>query len=157
MGKPLNVVSEGVTPLRVKPRSNAPCLRDQQRVDASLAVQVHRPGQTPIECLMTNLSRSGMMLSCDSQTVKHLVPSGRPPAPGDWIDVSAQFEVPVINKQSVMISAKCHLAHLRRVSRNEFQLGIRFVDFEGRGFDYVDQYVHRLLADRASERSTSIE
>ncbi|WP_339800385.1 PilZ domain-containing protein [uncultured Marinobacter sp.] len=155
MGKPLNVDSGNVTPVRVKPRSSAPCLRDQQRVDASLSVQVHRPGQSPIECLMTNLSRSGMMVSCDAETIDRLVPSRRPPAPGDWIDVSARFEVPVISKQSVLVSATCHLAHLRRVSRNEFQLGIRFVDFQGRGFDYVDQYVHRLLADRAPEQPTA--
>lgn len=149
MGKPLNVESEAVSPLRVKPRTNEPCLRDQQRVDVTLATDLNRPGQPVVLCQMSNLSRSGMMITCNGQILDKLLPSRRPPAPGDWIDVSARFEVPVISKQSVVVSAKCHLAHLRRIARDTFQLGIRFVDFEGRGFDYVDQYVHRLLQDRA--------
>ena len=147
MGKPLNVESATAKPMRVKPRSAEPNLRDQQRVEVSLTVTVNRPGQPPIECEMCNLSRAGMMLRCTNEVTATHNPGKRPPAPGDWIDVHARFEVPVLAQQTVSLSARCHIAHLRRVARDEFHLGIRFVDFDGRGFDYVDQYVHRLLAD----------
>lgn len=149
MGKPLNVRTGSVRPVRVKPRSSEPNLRDQQRVDVALEVTLNRHGQTPVKCRMTNLSRAGMLICCDAELVDRLVPGRKAPAPGDWINVSAQFEVPVIPPQTVAIAASCHLAHLRRVSRNEFHLGVRFVDFEGRGFDYVDQYVQRIMAGQA--------
>ncbi len=147
MGKPLNVESARVKPMRVKPRAAEPNLRDQQRADVSLKAFLNRPGQPEVECEIRNLSRSGMMICCTKDETKGLVPSGRSPAPGDWIKCNARFEVPVVAQQTVVLSASCHIAHLRRVARDEFHLGIRFVDFEGRGFDYVDQYVHRLLAD----------
>jgi len=146
MGKPLDV--ESAKPMRVKPRTAEPNLRDQQRADVDLTVALNRPGQPPIECTICNLSRSGMMISCTSKVTETLIPGKRAPAPGDWIDVNAHFEVPVVAQQSVQLSAQCHIAHLRRMAKDEFHLGIRFVDFDGRGFDYVDQYVHRLLADR---------
>lgn len=149
MGKPLNVESASARPMRVKPRAAEPNLRDQQRVDVSLAVSLNRPGQPAVECEMCNLSRAGMMIRCTIDTTEALIPGKRAPAPGDWIDIHARFEVPVLAQQSVNLSARCHIAHLRRVARNEFHLGVRFVDFDGRGFDYVDQYVHRLLAERA--------
>ena len=146
MGKPLDV--ESAKPMRVKPRAAEPNLRDQQRADVNLNVTLNRPGQPAIECEICNLSRSGMMIRCTSKVTETLIPGKRAPAPGDWIDVTARFEVPVLSQQSVQLSARCHIAHLRRMAKDEFHLGIRFVDFDGRGFDYVDQYVHRLLADR---------
>ncbi|MFW5824054.1 MAG: PilZ domain-containing protein [Marinobacter sp.] len=149
MGKPLNVESAAAKPMRIKPRAAEPNLRDQQRVDVELPVILNRPGQPPIDCQICNLSRSGMMITCDTKVTEALIPGKRAPAPGDWIDVNARFEVPVLAQQSVSLSARCHIAHLRRVARNEFHLGIRFVDFDGRGFDYVDQYVHRLLTEGA--------
>lgn len=146
MGKPLDV--ESAKPMRVKPRSAEPNLRDQQRVDVDMKVTLNRPGQPPIECDICNLSRSGMMIRCTTAITEALIPGMRAPAPGDWIDVNARFEVPVLAQQSIQLAARCHIAHLRRMARDEFHLGVRFVDFDGRGFDYVDQYVHRLLADR---------
>ena len=146
MGKPLDV--ESAKPMRVKPRTAEPNLRDQQRADVDLNVTLSRPGQPAIDCTICNLSRSGMLISCTSEVTETLIPGKRAPAPGDWIAVNARFEVPVLAQQSVQLNARCHIAHLRRMARNEFHLGIRFVDFDGRGFDYVDQYVHRLLAER---------
>lgn len=147
MGKPLGVESATAKPMRVKPRSAEPNLRDQQRVNIDLPVTLNRPGQPPIECAICNLSRSGMMIRCTSKITEALIPGKRSPAPGDWIDVNARFDVPVLAQQSVRLSAQCHIAHLRRMAKDEFHLGIRFVDFDGRGFDYVDQYVHRVLSD----------
>ncbi|SFR52112.1 PilZ domain-containing protein [Marinobacter daqiaonensis] len=148
MGKPLDIESGNAKPLRVKPRAAEPNLRDQQRVDVKLPVTLNRPGQAVIECEICNLSRSGMLIRCTGKVTDVLMPGRRTPAPGDWIDVTARFEVPVIARQTISLAARCHIAHLRRIARDEFHLGIRFVDFEGRGFDYVDQYVHRLMADR---------
>ncbi|MGM0569702.1 PilZ domain-containing protein [Marinobacter sp.] len=149
MGKPLNVESAPAKPMRVKPRSAEPNLRDQQRADVSLPVTLNRPGQPAIECQMCNLSRAGMMIRCTTAVTETLIPDKRAPAPGDWIAINARFDVPVLAQQSVSLSARGHIAHLRRIARDEFHLGIRFVDFDGRGFDYVDQYVHRLLSERA--------
>jgi hypothetical protein len=55
--------------------------------------------------------------------------------------------VPVVATQPVSIIADGNIVHMRRIARDEFQLGIQFAEFEGNGFDYVDRYVSKLLAD----------
>ena len=47
---------------------------------------------------------------------------------------------------AVAVVAEGNIVHMRRVARDEFHLGIRFCEFEGNGFDYVDRYVAKLLA-----------
>jgi len=53
----------------------------------------------------------------------------------------------VVATQPVSIIADGNIVHMRRIARDEFQLGIQFAEFEGNGFDYVDRYVAKLLAD----------
>lgn len=130
----------------MKPVGTKPNLRNQQRIDVALEVLVSLHGGDDIACRITNLSRAGMMISCDSKTVKQLVPAQKSPAAGQWIEISAQFSVPVVAAQNVSIAAECHIIHLRRVSRDEFQLGLQFRSFEGNGHNYVDQYVSRQLS-----------
>lgn len=123
-----------------------PNLRNQQRVGASLDVTFQRAPDVEVMCRATNLSRAGMMVSCSPECVEKLVPGLKLPAPGQWIEASAAFALPVVAAQKVTITARCHIIHLRRISRSEFQLGLQFSEVEGRGLDYIDQYVSRQLA-----------
>jgi hypothetical protein len=61
--------------------------------------------------------------------------------------VKTRFTVPVLPTQPVTVLADGNIVHMRRISRNEFQIGIQFSEFEGNGFDYVDRYVAKLLCD----------
>lgn len=130
----------------MKPVASKQNLRKQQRVETQLDVMVSLPSGEAVQCRATNLSRTGMMLSCDNKTLEQLVPGQKPPVPGQWIDILAKFSVPAVASQNVTIAADCHLIHLRRVSRDEFQVGIQFCSFEGNGYNYVDQYVSRRLS-----------
>lgn len=130
----------------MKPFVSKQNLRNQQRVETRLDVTVSLPTGEAFKCRAINLSRAGMMLSCDNETLTQLVPGQKAPAPGQRIDMLAKFSVPVVAAQNVTISADCLLIHLRRVARNEFQVGIQFCGFEGNGSDYIDQYVSRQLS-----------
>lgn len=130
----------------MKPVPTKPNLREQQRVDVALDVSIKNPTGEELNCKAANLSRAGVMISCDFDTVQRLVPGRRTPAPGQWIQVSTQFAVPVVATQTVCVRAEGHIVHLRRVSRDEFHLGVHFTEFEDNGFDYLDQYVSRLLS-----------
>lgn len=138
--------SELTGKVATKPIPAKPNLREQQRVDVALDVRVKQPSGEELNCKVANLSRAGIMISCDNDTVRKLIPGRTSPAPGHWIQVSTQFSVPVIAAQTVSVKAEGHIVHLRRVSRNEFHLGVHFTDFEDNGFDYLDQYVSRLLS-----------
>ncbi len=125
-------------------------LRNQQRVDVSTDITIEKPDGCCLTCSVANLSRTGVMISCNQETVKQLIPEQKAPAPGNWIAVKARFSVPVVATQPVAIIADGNIVHMRRIARDEFQLGIQFAEFEGNGFDYVDRYVAKLLADSRS-------
>ncbi len=122
-------------------------LRNQQRVDVATEAQIEKPDSCSLVCRVSNISRTGIMIVVGQEEVKELIPGQQTPAPGSWIDVKASFSVPVTAHQPVSIVATGHIVHMRRISRDEFQIGIQFAEFEGNGFEYVDNYVSKLLAD----------
>ncbi len=147
MGKATHLDTALARRVRVKvvtPKSN---LRNQQRVPVDASIALEKPDGQRLDCQIANLSRSGVMISCTEEAARVLLPGLRAPAPGLYFGVTARFSVPVLPAQPVAVTADCNVVHLRRVSRDEFQVGIQFSEFEGNGFDYVDQYVARLLAD----------
>jgi hypothetical protein len=130
----------------MKPVAAKVNLRNQQRVETALDVALTRPDGARVVTHVSNLSRAGMMIECDAQTARVLVPGNRTPAPGNWLEVAAEFSVPVVITQPVTIRADCHVVHLRRISRDCFQVGLQFIEFDGSGFSHLDAYVARLLA-----------
>lgn len=124
-----------------------PNLRNQQRADVESEIVIEKADGCQLTCKIANLSRTGVMLSCNQDTVSKLIPRLKVPAPGSLTVVKARFSVPVAATQPVSIVASGNIVHLRRMARDEFQLGIQFANFEDNGFDHVDRYVRKLLAD----------
>ncbi|MDG5499277.1 PilZ domain-containing protein [Marinobacter sp. BGYM27] len=120
-------------------------LRQQQRVSTNIEVTVCNPNGNQLVCHTANLSRAGMLVECDSDHVRDILPGNSPIAPKKAVALDVKFAVPVVSVQSVNIEASCEIIHVRRVSKNRFQLGLQFTGFNGNGHDYVDQYVSRQL------------
>lgn len=146
MGKAANFETEHAKRVRMKPVAFKPNLRNQQRVDVSADVTIERKDGSCLTCKIANLSRTGIMISCNQALVKELVPSQRAPIPGSVIPVTAKFSVPVVPTQPVSVIAEGSIVHMRRIARDEFHIGIQFAEFEGNGYDYVDRYVSKLLS-----------
>jgi hypothetical protein len=142
-------VKSKVQKIMIKNLVVKPNLRNQQRVDVATEVKIEKPDGSSLVCSVSNISRAGFMISCGQDEVQTLIPAQQTPAPGAWIEVTAAFSVPVVASQPVSVVAHGHIVHMRRISRNEFQIGVQFAEFEGNGFEYVDNYVSKLLAASA--------
>lgn len=146
MGKAAVFQTNQARRVNMKPVAK-PNLRNQQRVDVTTKITIEKPDGGCLTCSVSNLSRTGIMVSCNQEAIKELIPDQRTPAPGRWISVKTRFSVPVIPTQPVSVIADGNIVHIRRIARDEFQLGIQFSEFEGNGFDYIDRYVGKLLSD----------
>lgn len=155
MGKATHLETALARKVRMKPVASIPNLRSQQRVGVSAEIAIEKPDGTTLDCRISNLSRSGVMISCSQGTAKQLLPGLRTPAPGTSVEVKTRFAVPVLPTQTVLVIAEGKVMHMRRIARDEFQVGIQFCEFEGNGFDYVDRYVAKLLADARSPVESS--
>jgi len=147
MGKTHTATSGDARRVQTKPVPTKPNLRHQQRAEVSLEITIEQQDGASLSCTMINLSRSGMMISCDQEILSALIPDQKTPAPGHWIPIRTSFSVPVVAQQPVLIEAAANIVHMRRIARNKFHLGIQFVEFEGNGYNYVDLYVKRLLGN----------
>lgn len=132
----------------MKSTSAHPNLRDQQRVDVTANIVIERPDGCQCSCITANLSRSGVMVSCDQSTVNKLTQGNRALAPGNRMPVKARFSVPGQPAQP-MITVAGNIVHFRRIAQNLFQVGIQFEGFEGGGSACVDRYVRSLLNKRS--------
>ena len=94
MGKATSFQTTHARRVNMKPLAAKPNLRNQQRVDVSTDITIEKPDGCCLTCQVSNLSRSGVMLSCDQDTVKQLVPGLKTPAPGHWIEVKPVFRCP---------------------------------------------------------------
>ena len=121
-----------------------PNLRAQQRVNVVADIVIENPDGCQCACLIANLSRSGVMVSCDQSTADQLTGGNKAFAPRNRAPVKARFSVPVQAIQSEVI-AEGNIVHFSRISRDRFHVGIQFEGFEGSGLAYVDQYIRSLL------------
>ena len=131
----------------MRPTIAQPNLRAQQRVDVVADIVIERPDGSLCNCLTVNLSRAGVMISCDQPTANQLTQGTTALAPRNRTPVKARFSVPGQTKQPIII-VDSNIVHFRRISRDLFHFGIQFERFEGSGSDYVDQFVRSLLNER---------
>ena len=148
MGKAASFETRMARRVRIKTPTVRPSLRNQQRVDVAVDVTLETPDGQCVTCKALNLSRAGLMMCCDKRTVQQLIPGMRPPAPGNWIEIKTRFIVPLSARHKETISTDGNIVHMRRLSRDEFQIGVQFCEFEGNGFDYIDKHVSKLLAEQ---------
>ncbi|NMT65159.1 PilZ domain-containing protein [Marinobacter orientalis] len=130
----------------MKPVAAKPNLRNQQRVDVSTEVRIEKTDGSCFTCKISNISRTGIMILCDQEAIRALVPGQKTPAPGNWISVTTTFSVPVVAQQPVSVIAAGNIVHMRRIARDQFQIGIQFAEFDGNGFEYINNYVSKLLS-----------
>lgn len=131
----------------MKSTSARPNLRDHQRVDVTADIIIEKPDGCQCSCITSNLSRSGVMVSCNQSMANQLTQGKRALAPGNRMPVKAHFSLPGQPAQPMIIAAG-NIVHFRRIAQDRFQVGIQFEGFEGGGSACVDQYVRSLLNKR---------
>ncbi|WP_372964313.1 PilZ domain-containing protein [Marinobacter sp.] len=150
MGQAISFDTSRAKRANMKPVPAKPNLRNQQRADVSTEITLEKPDGCQLTCKVSNISRTGAMIQCDGEIAKSLIPGMLPPAPKNPVHVTARFSVPVLPYQPVTVVAESNLVHIRRIARNNFQIGLQFSSFEGNGFEYIDRYIAKLLADATS-------
>jgi len=131
----------------MKPVAAKRNLRNQQRVEVRADTVIEMPRGCDLTCSLSNLSRTGAMICCNQQSAEQLMPDKKAPATGNCNTVTMRFAVPDGAAQPVSIVAHGTMVYVRRIARDEFQIGIQFTGFEGNGFEYLDRYISELLAD----------
>lgn len=95
------------------------------RFDVILPVKL-TVGEQTVEGNIFDISQGGMQLGCDQVTAEVLVPTpNQSVSAGQNLVVSASFRCP----EGEGVTVSCRLVVSRRVSNNEFRIGMEYIEF----------------------------
>jgi PilZ domain len=101
-------------------------LRYHLRIPADLTAHITTANGRLIVTPIINISRAGMMISCRRTDLHNLIPKGVSPAPKQCVEISVDFSLPLQQQGLIALSLAMKLAHARRLSMDEFRVGLEF-------------------------------
>ena len=111
----------------------------QFQVDLVLANGTILPVET------SNISDNGLQFRCDSWLADEIEPRGIQVHPLDPIQIKVVAKLPVSGKKKLY--ARCRIAVARRLSQDEYELGLEFIDFEQGSEKELNRYIEKLQSE----------
>lgn len=95
-----------------------------------------------IDTKLEAIARDGLTLTCNRETLDKLLPNTAVIAPKQPKTLELSFQ---LDNQADIIQSLCEVYCLRRLSRDTFQLDLRFNALEEKHFEQIDHYIERSL------------
>ena len=107
---------------------------------------------TKTKCYLDRVSRDGLSLNCDAETLHKIMPNKTSIAPKDPIALSAVFTL------AENIEAKCRVILARRLSKDQFIMDLKFIEINEKAMMHLDNYIEEnLRSDVAKKPSNQAE
>jgi hypothetical protein len=106
---------------------------------------------TSIHCYLDRVSRDGLTLSCDAETLRKIMPNKASVAPKDPITLTTAFTL------TDSIEAQCRVIFARRVSKDHFILELKFTEINEQATLHLDNYIEENLKSALNKSSNSVE
>jgi c-di-GMP-binding flagellar brake protein YcgR len=120
--------------------------RRTQRYLVDLPVDIVLQDGSVLPVVTCNMSRKGLQFRCDSWIADEIEPRGIQNHPLDAIRVKAITDFPDMGKYKSRLYARCRIVVARRLSEEEYLIGLEFVDFENGSERLLERYINRCEA-----------
>lgn len=111
------------------------------RITTELPLELQTDAGETARATIRNLSQGGLEISCDRWCADRILPSGHQAFPGQPINAQLRWQVRGADGSDQAVQASGEIVVSRRLSQNEYRVGIQILRFEGDGAQLVDQYV----------------
>lgn len=118
-----------------------PNLRYHLRVPADLVGHITGKKGRLVEAPIINISRAGMMIGCSQTDLDNLIPKGEAHAPKHNDGFRIDFSLPLKKQGLVLLSELVKPAYTRRLSQNEFRIGLEFSDPGTQQIMLLEEYI----------------
>ncbi len=112
--------------------------RNSHRYRVELALDLVLENGSILPVTANNISEHGLQFSCDGWVANEIDPRGIHNHPLDNIPLKVVFNLHDNSKLYI----RCHVVSARRLSQDNYLIGLAFVDFEGGGearfFEYLE-------------------
>ena len=109
-----------------------------------IPAELRTPDGQTITAMVTDISRTGLGISCNRETAFCLLPEDQR-TPGQVIDVELDIQLllPFATEPARPIEAHCRLVHTRRLAQDDYQIGMQFIDLSNE----IDSDLVRFVAE----------
>ena len=121
--------------------------RRTQRYLVDLPVDIVLQDGSVLPVVTCNMSRKGLQFRCDSWIADEIEPRGIQNHPLDAVRVKAITDFPDMGKYNSRLYARCRIVVARRLSEEEYLIGLEFVDFENGSERLLERYINRCDAE----------
>jgi len=104
--------------------------RSTHRYNVTLPIELILEDGRVLSVESTDISNKGLQFRCDSWVADEIEPRGIQNHPLDQIRLKAVTDFPGMDKYNSRLYARCRVVVARRLSQDEYILGIEFIDFE---------------------------
>ena len=95
----------------------------------------------PVESV--DISNKGLQFSCDSWVADEIEPRGIQNHPLDQIRLKAVIDFPDMDKYSSKLYARCRIITARRISQDDYMIGLEFIDFENGSERLLEKFIRQ--------------
>ena len=115
--------------------------RSTHRYKVKLPVELILEDGTVLPVESIDISNTGLQFSCDSWVADEIEPRGIQIHPLDQIRLKAVIEFPGMDKYNSKMYARCRIIVARRLSQDEYLLGLQFKDFENGSERLLEKFI----------------
>jgi c-di-GMP-binding flagellar brake protein YcgR len=115
--------------------------RSTHRYKVKLPVELILEDGTVLPVESTDISNTGLQFSCDSWVADEIEPRGIQTHPLDQIRLKAVIDFPGMDKYNSKLYARCRIIVARRLSQDEYLLGLQFKDFENGSERLLEKFI----------------
>jgi c-di-GMP-binding flagellar brake protein YcgR len=115
--------------------------RSTHRYKVKLPVELILEDGTVLPVESIDISNTGLQFSCDSWVADEIEPRGIQTHPLDQIRLKAVIDFPGMDKYNSKLYARCRIIVARRLSQDEYLLGLQFKDFENGSERLLEKFI----------------
>jgi len=137
------------------PRSVPYERRSTHRYKVKLPVELILEGGTVLPVESIDISNSGLQFACDSWIADEIEPRGIQNHPLDQIRLKAVTDFLDRDNYNSKLHTRCRIVAARRLSQDQYLLGLEFTDFENGGERLLEKFIKQCEHKFRGKPSTS--
>lgn len=112
-----------------------------QRIPVRVSAIVTTEDGVRIKVVAVDVSSDGLGVECNTKQRNMITPGGNFVRDGKPVSLFVDLNLSDKDEQSSNIVARCHVVFSRRVSSDQCKIGLRYVDIENNGHEWLVRFI----------------
>jgi hypothetical protein len=104
-----------------------------------------------VKTKLHSIGRDGFTIVCDQQKLIELLPNPSAVSPKTAVRFTSEFTLPGFDKSMM---TQCEAYYARRLSRDSFQMSLKFVALSAEQIEIIDEFVETCFSGNAIRKSS---